>query len=313
MVDVLTAGEAMGAFRADGLVRLGARARISIAGAEANVAIGLARLGHAPRWVGVVGTDQLGALVLRTLRAEGVDVSAVRTDEAPTGVIVFEERLAGVARVDYHRYGSAGSLLAPHDLLDAWEPPPRVLHVTGLTMAIGDGPARTVRAGVRAARERGVRVCLDVNHRARLWTSAQARQALVPLADALDVVIASEDELGLVAPDGDDVRTHVESLLESGVDQVVVKLGADGATAYTRDGSVHLPARPVTPVDPIGAGDAFVAGYLSGLLDGLAVPERLALAVTTGAFVVATAGDWEGLPSRDELGLLDLQPGAVLR
>lgn len=310
---MITAGEAMGAIRADGLVRLGARARISIAGAEANVAIGLARLGHAPRWVGVVGTDQLGALVLRTLRAEGVDVSAVRTDQAPTGVIVFEERLAGVARVDYHRRGSAGSLLAPDDLLDAWEPAPRVLHVTGLTMALGAGPAETVRAGVRAARERDVTVCLDVNHREKLWTSASARQALVPLADALDVVIASEDELGLVAPGGDEVGAHADSLLESGVDQVVVKLGAHGARAYTRDGTFHVPARPVRPVDPIGAGDAFVAGYLSGLLDGLTVPERLELAVTTGAFVVATAGDWEGLPNREELRLLDLSAGEVVR
>ena len=310
---MITAGEAMGAIRADGLVRLGARARISIAGAEANVAIGLARLGHAPRWVGVVGTDQLGALVLRTLRAEGVDVSAVRTDQAPTGVIVFEERLAGVARVEYHRRGSAGSLLAPDDLLDAWEPAPRVLHVTGLTMALGAGPAETVRAGVRAARERGVTVWLEVNHREKLWTSASARQALVPLADALDVVIASEDELGLVAPGGHEVGAHADSLLESGVDQVVVKLGAQGARAYTRDGTFHVPARPVRPVDPIGAGDAFVAGYLSGLLDGLTVPERLELAVTTGAFVVATAGDWEGLPNREELGLLDLSSGEVVR
>lgn len=312
MVDVLTAGEAMGAIRADGLVRLGTRARISVAGAEVTVAIGLSRLGHTCRWVGVVGTDQLGALVLRTLRAERVD-AAVRTDEAPTGVIVFEERLACVARVDYHRRASAGSLLAPQDLLSAWEPASRVLHVTGLTMAIGDGPAETVRAGVRAARKRGVMVCLDVNHREKLWTSASARRALVPLTDALDVVIASEDELALVAPSGDEEAAQVDSLLECGVDQVVVKLGAQGARAYTRGGTVHVPARPVRPVDPVGAGDAFVAGYLSGLLDGLTVRERLALAVTTGAFVVATTGDWEGLPSRDELGLLDLPAGDVVR
>lgn len=313
MVEVLTVGEAMGAIRPDGLVRLGGPARISIAGAEANVAIGLARLGHAVRWVGVVGTDQMGALVLRTLRAEGVDVSGVRTDEAPTGILVVEERLAGVTRVDYHRRGSAGSTLSPGDLLRAWEPPPRVLHVSGLTMAIGPGPAETVRAGVRAARDRGVTVCLDVNHRQRLWTSAAAREALVPLARSLDIVIASEDELALVAPDGGDRRAQVDTLLECGVDQVVVKLGAGGATVFTGDGDVHLPARPVTAVDPVGAGDAFVAGYLSGLLDGLAVTERLARAVATGAFAVATSGDWEGLPGRDELALLDVPAGAVVR
>lgn len=313
MPDVLTAGEAMAAIRPDGLARLGGYARLSIAGAEANVAIGLARLGHASRWVGVLGADQLGALVLRTLRAEGVDVSRVRTGEAPTGILVFEERLRGVTRVDYHRRGSAGSTLVPADLLGAWEPPPRVLHVSGLTMALGEGPADAVRAGIRAAREGGVTVCLDVNHRQRLWTAALARQSLAPLADSLDIVIASEDELHLVAPGGDDLPAQVASLLECGVDQVVVKLGADGATVYNRDGAVHLPARTVTPVDPIGAGDAFVAGYLSGLLDGLPVQERLARAVITGAFVAGTAGDWEGLPDRNELGLLDLSPGAVVR
>jgi len=313
VVDVLTAGEVMGAVRADGLVRLGARAHLSIAGAEANVAIGLSRLGHCARWVGVVGRDQLGALVLRTLRAEGVDVSQVRSDDAPTGVLVSEERLAGVARVDYHRRASAGSLLAPADLLRALEPSPRVLHVTGLTMALGGAPAEAVRTGVRTARERGVLVCLDVNHRQRLWTARRARQALAPLAPLLDLVVASDDELALVAPEGDDLPPQVQSLLDCGVRQVVVKLGPGGARAHTAEGAVHLPARRVQAVNAIGAGDGFVAGYLSGLLDGLDVPGRLARAVAIGAFVVATAGDWEGLPTRDELALLDLQGGAVLR
>ena len=303
----------MAAVRAEGLVRLGARAQLSIAGAEGNVAIGLSRLGHAARWVGVVGRDQLGELVLRTLRAEGVDVSRVRREDAPTGILVSEERLAGVARVDYHRRASAGSLLAAADLVGGLDPAPRVLHVTGLTMALGDAPADAVRRAVEAARERGVLVCLDVNHRQRLWTAERARSALAPLAPLLDLVVASDDEVGLVAPSGDDVPGAVRSLLDAGVREVVVKLGAGGARACTADGDVHVPARPVTAVNTIGAGDAFVAGYLSGLLDGLDVPARLARAVAAGAFVVATAGDWEGLPTRDELALLDLASGAVLR
>lgn len=303
----------MGALRADGLVRLGGRASVSIAGAESNVAIGLARLGHRVRWVGAVGPDQFGALVLRTLRAEGVDVSGVRVADAATGILVSEERLAGVARVDYHRRGSAGSLLAAADLLAALDPAPRVLHLTGLTMALGEAPAEAVRTAVRVAHERGVLVCLDVNHRSRLWTSEQARAALVPLVPTLDLVVASEDEVGLIAPAGDELPAQVSSLLAAGVGEVVVKLGAGGARAHTAEGELHLPVRPVTAVSPIGAGDAFVAGYLSALLDGCAVPERVARAVAAGAFVVATAGDWEGLPTRDELALLELAAGSVLR
>lgn len=162
-------------------------------------------------------------------------------------------------------------------------------------MALGEAPAEAVRTGVRTARERGVLVCLDVNHRQRLWTARRARQTLAPLAPLLDL------------------PPQVQSLLDCGVRQVVVKLGPGGARAHTAEGAMHLPARPVQAVNAIGAGDGFVAGYLSGLLDGLDVPGRLARAVAIGAFVVATAGDWEGLPTRDELALLDLQGGAVLR
>ena len=303
----------MATVRTEGPARLGGPARISIAGAEANVAIGLARLGHTCRWIGAVGDDQFGALVLRTLRAEGVDVSAVRIDAAPTGILVSEHRLAGVTRVDYHRRGSAGSTLAPDDLRTAWDPPPRFVHVTGLTMALGSGPAQAVGAAVRTAHERGVPVCLDVNHRNRLWTTAHARTSLQTLAGLLDVVIASDDELALLAPAGAPREDQVAALLEGGVSQIVLKHGAAGASAHTADMTVELPATPVTAVDPIGAGDAFVAGFLSGQLDGLPLADRLVRATTAGAFAAATIGDWEGLPHREELGLLGLQAGTVVR
>ncbi|MGW4423221.1 sugar kinase [Streptosporangium sp. NPDC004631] len=316
MTDVVTAGEALGCLRADGRVLLGGTARLSVAGAEANVAIGLARLGHDVRYAGAVGDDQFGALIRRTFRAEGVGTGFLRTDtSAPTGIILFEERLSGVMRVDYHRVASAGSHLGSGDVLAALDgspTPPAVFHVTGVTMALGPGPRAAVLAGVRHARELGVRVCLDVNHRTRLWTAAEARRAFLELTSDLDIVIASDDELTLVAP-GDDEAGRVSSLLDLGVREVVVKHGDKGATAYTPDGSVHRDAVPVTAVDTIGAGDAFVAGYLSGLLDGLDVDRRLRRGVTLGAFAVATRGDWEGLPYRSELGLADVPSGEAVR
>jgi 2-dehydro-3-deoxygluconokinase len=311
--EVLTAGEAMGTVRADGLVRLGGTARLSVAGAEANVAIGLARLGHRARWVGVVGPDQLGELVLRTLRAEGVDVGCARRGTAPTGIMVREDRVAGLARVDYHRHASAGRQLDAQDLLAALTPAPRVAHLTGITMALGPGPAEAVCAGAKAAREAGATVCFDVNHRSRLWTTEQAAAAFPSVLDAVDVLVASADELPLVAPGSADERSAADTLLSGGVREVVVTHGAGGATVWTPDGSVHAPARAVDVVDSIGAGDAFVAGYLSGLLEGLDVADRLARAVAAGAFSVATSGDWEGLPNREELALLEQQAGFVLR
>jgi len=310
-VDVATFGETMAALRAEGPIRLGGTMGLSIAGAESNVAVGLARLGHRVSWTGLVGGDETGELVLRTLRAEGVDVGHARLDSrGPTGLLLFERRIGSVVRVTYHRSGSAASFLSPGDVLPALDPPPRLLHVTGITPALGPAPAAAVRAAVSS----GVRVCLDVNYRSRLWSRDQAAATLRPLVPSLSVVVASDDELDLVAPASATTEAdRVAALLDAGVTEVVVKRGAAGATGHTRSSRVDLPARRVGVVDVVGAGDAFVAGYLSGLLDDLDLTDRLDRAVTTGAFAVASPGDWEGLPTRAELTLLDTGPESTLR
>ncbi|HJP73548.1 MAG TPA: sugar kinase [Pseudonocardiaceae bacterium] len=314
-VDVLTTGEALAALRSSGPVRLADQLGLSVAGAELNVAIGLSRLGHASRWCGVLGEDQFGSLILRTLRAEGVDVSTVRRMAAPTGIIVFEPLVGGVTRVDYHRASSAGSRLSAPDVLAAYEQRPRILHVTGITPALGDGPAEAIRRVVETAHGDGVTVCFDVNHRSRLWSAEQARATLEPLVSFVDIIVASDDELTLVTPPELDTEVaQVEWLLGKGVGQVVVKRGADGASAYVSGEPVaHQAARNVVAVDTVGAGDAFVAGYLSGVLDSLAVPDRLLRAVTVAGFAVSSMGDWAGLPTRDELRLLDAAPGSAVR
>ncbi|MFJ6164216.1 sugar kinase [Micromonospora orduensis] len=314
MTDLLTIGETMAAFRTTGPLRLGGTAGISVAGSESTVAIGLARLGHRATWIGVTGADEPGELIRRTLRAEGVDLTWSRVDPAaPTGLILFEARVADINRVTYHRAGSAGSRLRPADIthaFDGLDPPPRLLHVTGITCALGTEPYAAVVEAVRRARAAGGTVCLDVNHRNRLWPVAEAAAALRPLLPSIDLVVASDDELAVLT----DAADPVAALLSAGVGEVVVKHGADGATSYSAaTDAVHRPARTVPVVDTVGAGDAFVAGLLSGWLDGLDAPARLDRAVTTGAFAVATRGDWEGLPDRAELGLLDHGPGGTVR
>jgi 2-dehydro-3-deoxygluconokinase len=315
VIDVATFGETMAALRARDPIRLGGTMRLSVAGAESNVAIGLARLGHRVRWTGLVGADETGELVLRTLRAEGVDVSHARADgRGPTGLILFERRIGDLTRVIYHRAGSAGSFLDTTDVLPALDPSPRLLHVTGITPALGPRPAAAVRAAVRTAAAAGVHVCLDVNHRSRLWARDAAAEVLRPLASSLSVVVASDDELELVAPaSATTERDRVSALLDLGVSEIVVKRGAEGASGHTPAETLHTPARRVPVMDLVGAGDAFVAGHLSGLLDGLDLAGRLERAVTAGAFAVASPGDWEGLPTRAELGLLDALPGTTLR
>ncbi|MFE9452248.1 sugar kinase [Streptomyces sp. NPDC006739] len=306
----------MAALRAHGALRLGGSLGLSVAGAESNVAIGLARLGHRVRWAGRVGADELGALVLRTLRAEGVDTDHAVTDDTgrPTGLLLTEPRLGTLTRVSYYRAHSAGSAVSPADVLPALAAGSRVLHLTGITPALSPTAAEAVLAAATAAREAGLTVCLDVNHRSRLWTADRARTVLRPLLGRTDLLVASEDELPLVTerPDAGEPEA-VHDLLAAGITEVVVKRGARGATAFTADGATDRAARQVVAVDLVGAGDAFVAGYLSALLDDADIPARLHRAVTTAAFAVATRGDWEGLPTRDELGLFDQPDGTTIR
>lgn len=317
--DVLTFGETTVALRGSGPLRLGGTMEVCVAGAESNVAIGLARLGHAVRWAGAVGADEAGELVLRTLRDEGVDVSGASLDDggAPTGLMLAEPRTPEPTRVHYHRAGSAGSRLKACSLERAFTAaPPRVLHLTGITPALSRSARSAATMALRLAAEHSALVCLDVNFRSRLWDAEEAASVLRAWAPSVDVLIASDDELPLCLPADApaDPTARAEQLLALGVGEVVVKLGAAGATAYGDDGSsVHAPARPVRAVDTADAGDAFVAGYLSAFLDGAGTEARLDRAVTTGAFAVSSRSDWEGAPTRSEPALLSSPAGTVLR
>ncbi|MEU2613669.1 sugar kinase [Micromonospora sp. NPDC007271] len=314
-VDLLTFGEALVSLRSAGPLAASGPLTPHLAGAECNVAIGVSRLGHRAAFVGRVSDDELGGFLLRQLRAESVDVARVTRDpERSAGLMFLERRTADLTRVIYQRAGSAGSALRVDDLRPALAAGPRVLHLTGITPALSDTAREATEWAAETAARAGALVCLDVNYRAKLWSREAARGVLAPLTDHVSVVVASADELDLVGAPGADEPAVVASLLDRGVSTVLVKLGGDGARAYTRDGCRHAAALPVTAVDTVGAGDAFTAGYLSGHLDGLDLAGRLRRAVTLGAFAVAGHGDWECLPRRDELSLLDSrQPGDTIR
>ncbi|MDA8291693.1 MAG: sugar kinase [Actinomycetota bacterium] len=305
MADVVSFGETMALLSAPraGRLRDMSRLRLSMAGAETNVCIGVARLGRASAWLGRVGRDEFGELVLARLRAEGVDVAGATTDaDAPTGVMVKELRRANTARVTYYRRDSAGSRIAPEHLDRDAIAGARILHLTGITPSLGEGARAAVRYAVEVAHEAGVRVSLDVNYRSALWSRGEAATVLAPLAADADIVFAGEDEVSLLGADPIDAA---RSLVSGGVEAVVIKRGGRGASSVTASGLLDAPARPVRALDPVGAGDGFVAGYLAAYLDGLCEQERLDRGCAVGAFVVSTVGDWEGLPTLEDLRLLD--------
>lgn len=313
-LDVVTLGETMVSLRTGTPLRLGGTMTMTMAGAESNVAIGLARLGHSVRWGGRVGADEVGAFILRTLRAESVAVDTVVVDaERSTGLMLAERRVADISRVSYYRAGSAGSALSEKDAAACVADAPRVLHLTGITPALSHTAAEAVATAVRLARQAGAIVSVDVNYRSSLWTPQEARPMLSELVRRADIVIASEDELGLVVTAPEDELSAAGELAAYGVSQLVIKRGARGATVWHQERAHHAAAIPVPVRDTIGAGDAFTAGYLSGVLDGLCPAAALHRGTVTGAFAVAAVGDWEGLPTRDELTLLDTEAGDTLR
>ncbi|MFB7979616.1 sugar kinase [Streptomyces vinaceus] len=306
MTALVTLGETMAVLAADrpGPLASGTSLRLGFAGAEATVAVGVSRLGHGASWTGRVGADSAGTMILDGLRGEAVDVTRARVDDtAPTGLMLRERRTPDHTRVTYYRRGLAGARLDPEDIDPELVAQARVLHVTGITPALGDGPRAAVRRAVDLARCAGVTVSLDLNYRARLWNREEAAAELTHLVSRADLVFAGPEEASLIVPEAAPA-TMARTLLALGPREAVLKLGARGAVAVTHGGEAVQDIVPVTLVDPIGAGDAFVAGYLAGLLDGTDLRGRLLLAATCGAFAVAAPGDWEGLPRRAELDLL---------
>ncbi|MFE3195798.1 sugar kinase [Nocardia sp. NPDC059240] len=311
---LVTLGEALGVIAATdpGPLAPGAGMRMDFAGAEATVAIGVSRLGHRSAWIGSVGADAVGRMIFDRLRAEQVDLADCRLDpDLPTALMLRERRTADRTRVTYYRRGLAGAHLCVDQIDAARITAAGVLHITGITPALSNSARAAVDLAVGIAADAGVPVSLDVNYRSALWTPAEAAAELAKLVSRADILFAGLDEAALLLwfarPDlvPEDLVTIAESLAAQGPSEVVLKLGSDGAAAWCDGALLREGAVPVTAVDPVGAGDAFVAGYLAGLLDGGSVSERLRLAALCGAFAVSVPGDWAGLPYRDELGLLD--------
>ncbi len=298
---VVTAGETMALVvpSSPGRLRHATNLTLSIGGAESNVAIGLSRLGVPARWVSAVGQDELGELVLHRVRAEGVDTRAVRrVADRPTGLYLREE-VAGALRVYYYRRGSAASALAPGAFDVSLLRGASFLHLTGITGALSPECADFLTWAARTAQGAGVRVSYDVNYRSRLWEPAAARAATEALLPYVDVLLVGDEEAAVLWGWGE--RTCLERFPDAGPREVVVKLGARGCVAAVDGERFDSPGFDVRQVDPIGAGDAFAAGYLAATIWGRAPEERLRAANAMGAFCVQSLGDYEGLPSRREL------------
>ena len=301
MSSVITAGETMvlGVPARSGRLRHAASLELKIGGAESNVAIALSRLGISAGWVSFLGDDEPGQLVLDRVRAEGVDTSRVgRSQDHPTG-LYLREQVGTATRVYYYRLGSAASKMGPGAFDPGYLQGAEFLHLTGITPALSERCRRFVLWAAKQARQSGVRISFDVNYRSKLWSPEKARAFVEEFVPHVSLLFVGDEEAWALW--GSDDEELLRELAGMGPQEVVLKKGREGSVAVLEGKVLEQPAFPVNEVDPVGAGDAFDAGYLAGHVWGLGAEKRLRVANAMGALGVATLGDYEGLPDREEL------------
>ncbi|MDE2298140.1 MAG: sugar kinase [Burkholderiales bacterium] len=308
-LDVVTFGEAMLLLAADrpGPLEDAPAFHRHSAGAETNVAIGLARLGLKVGWASRLGSDWMGRYLLATMRAEGIDCSHVVCDPRQRTGFMFKGRVADGSDppIEYHRSGSAASLMQAADVDVQWLRSARHLHATGVFAALSPGCLATAVKAITVMREAGRTVSFDPNLRPTLWPSIDVmRREINRLSALADWVLPGLDEgrllTGATTPEG--VARHYRGL---GASLVVVKLGPDGAYFDSASqGCGRVAAFAVSEVvDTVGAGDGFAVGAVSALLEGCSVADAVRRGAWIGARAVQVRGDTEGLPTRAQLNV----------
>jgi len=316
--DVVTLGETMVLMNPteSGPMKYLTEFRKQLGGAESNVAIGLARLNHEVGWMSALGDDPHGEYVKSFVRGEGVDVSAVRTDpDHPTGLMFKERRAVGETAVYYYRHGSAASAMRPEDLRREYVADAAYLHLTGITPALSESCRALVDEAIDVATEAGVTISFDPNVREKLWDSEERMRSVVTdLIARTDVVYPGTDEGELLFGESDPAAI-ADECIALGAEVVVVTRGSEGSYVAS-EGTVAEEVPPYAVervVDPIGAGDGFVAGFLSGQLDGLDLVQSTRRACGVGAFATTVPGDVEALPGREELAVFTGEEERVTR
>jgi sugar/nucleoside kinase (ribokinase family) len=317
VLDVVTLGEAMALLvaRESGALDHAMSFDKRSAGAETNVAVGLARLGLRVGWCSRLGDDSLGRWLLAGFRSEGIDCSQVVVDAGQRTGLMFKGRTddGSDPPIEYHRQGSAASRLLPEHLDAAWLTSARHLHATGIFPALTPGTRAATERAIALMRAAGRSVSFDPNLRPALWPSVDAmRDSVNGLAEGCDWVLPGLDEGRLLT--GLHAAPDIASFYcRRGARLVVVKLGADGAWFDGEAGCGHVPAVPVAKVvDTVGAGDGFAVGLISALLEGLPVPDAVRRGAWIGARAVTVRGDTDGLPIRAELFAAGLDARAAL-
>jgi 2-dehydro-3-deoxygluconokinase len=296
--DLFTFGEALSVFIStdtDSVMSAKTFERVT-AGAEVNVAVAISRLGLKSQYFSRFGNDQLGSVMLADIAAEGVDVSLAKRVNSFTGAMVRNPGKSAAVELSYLRKGSAASTIEPSDILDTYISSTRWLHATGITCAISQSGADTVKIALEKAAAMNIKSSFDLNIRRKLWSEEDARKVLEPLAKNVDLLIGGEDEYQAVF--GAQEPKNVLAETNKRGCKIAVMTKGDQKMRYSIDGNyAELTPPKVLAVDPVGSGDAFTGGVIAGLLSGMSAQQALEQGSICGALVASMFGDWTGIPT----------------
>ena len=296
--DLFTFGESLSVFISsdtDSVMSATKFERVT-AGAEVNVAVALSRLGLKAQYFSRFGNDQLGSVMMADIKAEGVDVSLAKRVDSFTGAMVRNPGKSAPVEISYLRKGSAASTIEPSDILDSYISSTRWLHATGITCAISESGAKTVKHALEKAAQLKIKSSFDLNIRRKLWSEDVARKVLEPLARDVELLIGGEDEYQVVF--GQVEPKQILAEVNKRGCKIAVMTKGDQKMRFSIDGNYEEITPPkVVAVDPVGSGDAFTGGVIAGLLSGMSTTQALEQGSICGALVASMFGDWTGIPS----------------
>jgi 2-dehydro-3-deoxygluconokinase len=300
---VLTLGDAMITFNPlqSGPLQFVSQFERKVGGAELNFAIACSRLGLRSKWISRLGKDEFGRFIYNFVRGEGVDMEFVSFVEGhPTSLNFKEIRQDGSGKTFYYRFHSPILTLEPEDITEKMFEGVDLVHISGVFLAIAPKNILIVKRLLEIARQKRIPVSFDPNIRLKLWSIEDARSAYFDIFPYVDILLTGQDEIQLIMETSSD--KELEDLANRyQISELVIKDGANGSRVYYRGVWYQKDAFLVDPVDTVGAGDGFDAGYVYGYLRNDPIEERLEFANGVGALVTTVLGDNEGLPYLEEV------------
>jgi 2-dehydro-3-deoxygluconokinase len=305
-MDVITLGEALVIFSPEstGPLRFVNNFTKSIGGAEANLSIALARLGHKVGWISRLGDDEFGRYIAYSLRGENIDLSQVSYDaNYPTGILFKELYHMTNPSVYYYRKNSAASYLTP-ELIDLnYIAQAKILHITGILPALSASCLATTFQALDYAKQSGVKISFDPNIRYKLWQNLpQARSILMQVAQATQIIFPSIEEAEFLLNGTYSPEKICDNFHQLGCQTVVLKLGIDGCLISHQGNMIRIAGfKSPRVIDSVGAGDGFAAGFLAGVLQNKSLAECGAFANGVGALATTVSSDSQGYPTLIQL------------